>query len=152
MYLRAGWSLGSTRDVYLFQERGSDQLCGRTVAGLDQFTEDFGILAPHFYTPEGITMSLDICKIMWPHHDRYPSDFQLILPVLLANLVYHAKYLQATLPADRAIFQTFLFRTPGVIDSLLPHITTDPKKTRHMTPTGVPPSVFYMSELTKVYL
>ena len=73
-----------------------------------------------------------------------------VLPVLVANLAYHAEFLKKNLPQDRAIFGTYLFRTEGLISSLLPHITCDPKVSRCMTPTGVPSTNFLMQQLDDI--
>lgn len=45
---RAGWSMGGVKDRYLQYEEAGDQVCGRTVAGLDVNSHKFAVSAPFF--------------------------------------------------------------------------------------------------------
>jgi hypothetical protein len=45
---RAGWSMGGTVDRYIQLEAAGDQVCGRTVTGLDVNSFQFGISPPFF--------------------------------------------------------------------------------------------------------
>jgi len=45
---RAGWTVGNTKDRYLQHAEAGDQVCGRTVAGLDVNSHRFSISPPFF--------------------------------------------------------------------------------------------------------
>jgi hypothetical protein len=46
--IRGGHSIGAVRDVYVVQEKASDQYCGRILAGLDELSAAFAVSYPDF--------------------------------------------------------------------------------------------------------
>jgi hypothetical protein len=44
----AGWTLGNVQDRYIQFATAGDQVCGRTLAGLDVCSHEFAISPPHF--------------------------------------------------------------------------------------------------------
>jgi hypothetical protein len=48
IFIRAGWSMGRVRDIYLKWERGGDQFVGRCLSLLPLLKAEFGASPPHF--------------------------------------------------------------------------------------------------------
>ena len=46
--IRGGHSIGAVKDVYVVQEKASDQYCGRILAGLDELKSAFAVSYPDF--------------------------------------------------------------------------------------------------------
>jgi hypothetical protein len=47
VYIRAGCTLGNVQDRYIQLVIAGDQVCGRTLVGLDVFSHDYVIFPPH---------------------------------------------------------------------------------------------------------
>ena len=56
--IRGGHSIGAVRDVYVVQEKASDQYCGRILAGLDELSAAFAVSYPDF-VPIEVMKSFD---------------------------------------------------------------------------------------------
>eukprot|EP00960_Hanusia_phi_P070379 767297-Hanusia_phi.AAC.2 len=66
----------------------------------------------------------------------------------LASLVFHVEFLRKESTKNHAIFDTFVFSQAGVVDKLLPFVTTAIDGSIHVT--GVPPHVAQMSMQEKL--
>ena len=141
-FLRAGWSLGNTKDRYIFEGEGGDQLCGRVVCGLSTLNETFAVLPPHFL-PEAL---LSITDFEWrdvvPGFDHYPETFRQCIPYLLASVVHHEEFLRTSLSAEHTLFHTRVFAS-GLINRLRGTTVTGIGQCVHtgMHASGVPTSV-----------
>lgn len=146
-YLRARWSLGSVQQRYVFEGEGSDQHCGRTVAGLPLSSIDFAVLPPRF--------DMEIDDETWaqvhPEFAAFPSGFKEVMPYLFATLVHQRDFLRRNLQADHPLFQTYLW-TSGLIDRFGNHVLLGNKKcdVTRLDATGVPQHVLIMHELVSV--
>lgn len=135
-YLRAGWSVGTTQDRYIFSGEGGDQLCGRAVCGLSIHDTDFASLPPHF--PPEVLTTVE-WRIIFPGYEIFPQCFRQCLPFLLASVVFHVEFLRKSLPSTHPVFQSTLFSS-GLMARLGDKAITGKGKCKStgLTACGVP--------------
>lgn len=104
IFLRAGWSIGPVQQRYIFAGAGGDQYVGRCAAGLPITDVLFGALPPHFRrsSTESILSGTEWKDIV-PEFDKYPVNFQHVIPYLIASVVFHSEWLRTNLPVDHPI-------------------------------------------------
>jgi hypothetical protein len=111
-WLRAGWSLGCVLPAYIHATDGGDQSVGRLLSGLDPSTADLSILPPRF-------KNADIQSIKWEEllvdFAKYPQDFKIVVPCLIASVVHHSEYLCKSLPSTHPIFVSRFWRNGAQI-------------------------------------
>jgi len=147
-YLRAGWSLGNTQQRYIHEGDGSDQLAGRVACGLPLNNLDFTYLPPHFQdfvVPEGYF------EAEFASYESFPRCFRLVLPYLVASLVYHREWIQNTLPLHHPYRNSLLFRS----DRLNQWATNvvcgrESRIQTNMACTGIPPTLIISQEVDEV--
>ena len=152
IWLRAGWSLGAVQSRYIFEGPGGDQFVGRAATGLDLNSIDFAILPPHFNNRDGPALTNDQWNDILPGYETYyPQSFRVALPYLLASLVYHSEWLQATLPAQHPLFRQRVW-TSGTITRLKSkvHMGKVFNPTTGMKSTGIPPSVVLLAKFAEL--
>ena len=109
IYLRAGWSIGSVQDRYIFGGAGGDQVVGRAVAGLPINSTDFAILPPHF-TSEGLKLVHKIgLQNLVEGYEGFPECFKRVAPMLVARVIYGYTFLQQFLDARHPLWNQRLF-------------------------------------------
>lgn len=107
--LRGGWKIGGVQDRYLFNQEGSDQFVGRTVAGLPFLSSEFAVLPPHFSIETLNSITDEEWRTILPLYKEYPKGFRLVLPYLMASLIHHEDFLRSNLPKDHSLFYSPLF-------------------------------------------
>jgi hypothetical protein len=111
-WLRAGWSLGCVLPAYIHATDGGDQSVGRLLTGLDPSTSDLSILPPRF-------RNTDIQSIKWEEllvdFAKYPQDFKIVVPYLIASVVHHSEYLCKSLSSTHPIFVSRFWRSGAQI-------------------------------------
>ena len=103
--IRMSWSLGNTKERYLFYNYASDAYCGRILAGLDQTSVSFALLPPHPLSP----IPIDVTSAIFPA----TKDISSLEPVRqfgTCSLLHHAEFLLSVLGRGHELFNTFLFR------------------------------------------
>ena len=132
--------MGNTKDRYLFEGEGGDQLCGRAVCGLRLTDTSFGTLPPHFDRATLDTITDANWASMLPGYSSYPEMFRQCLPFLLASIVFHEDFLTRKLPRHHRLFANPVF-TGNYVTALrgkaITGIGTCP--VTGMTACGVPP-------------
>jgi len=126
--LRADHHIGDVRSRYIFESVSQDMYIGRCLAMLPLHHVDFCCTAAQFYGE---------CAIEWdavlPIHASFPSSFQPLLPVLLAQLVHHRAWLRQSLTPGHPLLMTHLF-AGGVVDELACNVRFE----RDMQGGGIP--------------
>ena len=88
---------------------GADAHLGRIVAGLPLNHTDFSVLPPHFVrnqpTPEEL-------KIIFPQMETYDKQFLLVLPFLVASVVFVSTYIISFISLLLSIVSTSVRSTP----------------------------------------
>jgi hypothetical protein len=113
VYLWAGWTLGNVQDPYTQFATAGDQVCGRTLAGLDVFSHDFVISPPHLIfsntgldnkddtsseTTEEETFGLsEIKEVIQCVFGDIPTEWGFLARYLIASLLYHRDWLSRKL-------------------------------------------------------
>jgi hypothetical protein len=150
IHLRAGWSLGSVQDRYIFSDSGQDQFCGRCVNGFPLTETCFAVLPPHFLPDFAIFDGDELAgwRSIVPGYDTLPMGFKSVLRFLLASLVYHQDWLRDNLPAAHPLFSSPVFLS-GHVTRLRPfvHCGEFVNEASNMAATGIPPS---MAQLKKI--
>jgi hypothetical protein len=130
--VRAGWTMGNVQDRYLQHQAAGDQVCGRTVAGLDVNSERFSLSPPHFVINEasgdGVS-GVDGCKAndvdeaIDTVFGAVPQTWRMLSWFLLASLVFHRGWLEETTKEGSRLRGSILFRR-GLFDTILPFAHT----------------------------
>jgi len=144
--LRAGWSLGSIQDRYIFTgDGGGDQFTGRVVSGLPNTSTQFSILPPHFV--EGFNITRDDWVTILPSYEQFPHSFKQVVIYLLASLVYHCNWIENNLPCSHPFFNSLVY-TSGKLTEFDDYIYKDlAHPTPAMSPSGIPPHLTLSNEL-----
>jgi hypothetical protein len=142
IFLRAGWSLGNVQQRYLFASEGGDQLVGRAACGLPITDSNFSILPPHFVFPPDYTPAPEDWECMVPRYSQYPATFQAAIPMLVASVVYHGSWLDATLPPCHPL-RTTRFWTRSYHTTYLQFVKLGHGHCRYsgMRASGIPPNI-----------
>lgn len=152
IYLRAGWSLGPVQSRYILDGHGNDQVCGRAATGLCLTDPSFATLPPHFNLINGPILSAEEWNdIVHGYATFYPECFRQVIPFLLASIVHHEEWLNATLAPNHPL-RTSRVWTCGVIARLKSEVHTGcghNKETR-MRATGIPPHIVLANEIVEV--
>jgi hypothetical protein len=87
---------------------GGDQSVGRALSMLNPTTAELSTLPPRF-------RSADIQSIKWEEllvdFVNFSKDFKIIVPYLIASVVYHSDYILNKLPKDHPIFVSRFWRS-----------------------------------------
>ena len=120
--MRAGWSVGSIQDRYIFAGASSDQIVGRAVAGLNINTSDFAILRPHLSTTGlKILREVGLENVIEGFKDL-PSSFKRVVPVLIAQIGFHYQnnsYLSGAIDQTHPLWNQRIFTRSVLYDGKL---------------------------------
>lgn len=146
VFKRLGWSIGDVQSRYIGEgEGGQDQFCGRIATGLSIHTDDFFLLPPHFAVNEDANVKNDVLltynefKTILPNYDDYPKSFKIVIPYLIASLVYHSEFLYGHLKQNHQLFNNVLFRN-NLYTRLKPFVKCGYRfcEITNMQATGIP--------------
>ena len=140
--IRMGHNIG-IQGTYLQFEHAGDQFVGRISAGFDLNAPSYDTLPPAFETVPG-----DVHDVSRRVFGRATAEItrEGIQQRLLANLIYHAAWLQETLPPCDPLRQNHLFANPRTLRRLLPTVKIGAGA---MMATGIPPHVPVVKELRR---
>ena len=92
VYIRAGWSLGSVQDRYIYDGSVSNQLVERAATGLPTLSNNFSTLLLHF-SRESLQALHDFgWENIVDGINLYPECCRRVIPYLLASIVFHESY------------------------------------------------------------
>ncbi len=149
IWLRAGWSLGPVQSRYIFQGQGGDQFVGRAATLLELNSIDFSVLPPHFSTNEGPVITTQEWNQILPGFSTYyPDEFKVALPFLLASIVHHQDWLNATLPKNHPFFSHRMYLS-GLLHRLKAkvHVGHFKNEVSNLQATGIPPYVMLANRM-----
>jgi len=125
--VRAGWSMGF-KDTYLQYSEAGDQLCGRTVAGLDVNSHLFAISPPFFCVEttnknteneEGNVVSdEEVDEGIEMVFGNVRPDRRLLCRFLTASLLYHRNWLRENKESGNRLFGSVVFRDSALLEKL----------------------------------
>lgn len=120
--VRAGWSMGNVKDRYLQHMAAGDQVCGRTVCGLDVASHKFSVAPPYFQILSTTIdcNEADVDEGIAKMFGNLPLNWLLLARYLLASMLFHRSMLQTTLHAKSRTRGSPLFRPD--FDKLALHV------------------------------
>ena len=101
------WLLLLHFSAYLHVQGAGDQHVGRTVCGLNPNHSSFAVLPPCFvpdYDPK------PLLRVLFSNFDGASPEFQKVLTMTTASVIYHMDWLRHNLEAGHPLFSTELFR------------------------------------------
>lgn len=126
-------------------------MVGRYASGLPTTSTEFASLPPHFPMEVILELENEDWRNVLPGYLNYPECFRRTVPFLLASLVYHWNWLNATLPANHPLRASRVV-TEGYIARLQPTVlggeVTCP--VTGLTATGVPYHIMLSSQVAQL--
>ena len=157
--IRAGWTMGGVKDRYLQYQEAGDQVCGRTVAGLDVNSHRFSVSPPFFDVPcENANIAKMIDATITTVFGPVQLQWMLLSRYLLASLVLHFNFMSDVIKGESRFRKSILFRR-GLLDGLFEWTKTcfpwnNPSTLWRITFTGLPQSVidfnYHVEQLTEL--
>lgn len=114
---RAGWSQTGVKQRYCKMQAEGDAHISRMLSGLPQSCSQFAVLPAHFLLRDE-SVERAVADI-FPHH---PANMNLCCEMFLAQLVFHGETLRGLVPPAHPLMTTSLFRSPNLINELLPKV------------------------------
>jgi hypothetical protein len=139
VWLRAGWSLGTVLPAYIHAMDGGDQSVGRILSGLNATSPELSTLPPRFKSSD--IESINWSEILVDFH-KYPQDFKIVVPYLVASVLYHTDYIIRHLPSSHPIFNSRFWRNRTQIAFLQSQVLPPTRMTcaeTGMQATGISP-------------
>jgi hypothetical protein len=156
---RGEWSMGAVLDIYWHFSSTGDHYLGRILGGLDPNTPRFGILSPHWTTPNSLGNDLikrAMVMLYGPIMDAYEGkpvhNLMGLLLLVLACVVYHSDALldvMVTLPGHDFMNITII-EDRELLDGLKILVTTDPILEVMAVATGIPPHIDMAQQLDTI--
>jgi hypothetical protein len=161
--LRAGWSMGKVRDIYMRYVTAGDQFVGRCLAVIPILSHQFACSPPFFTARTAGTATgdedenengwtNDVCVSQFPMVGAIASFGRLTL-MCLASLLYHRSWIADTLAVNHIVRTTsYALRSATVlahVDSTLLKVTFPWNDMIH-TFGGIPPHVAILQQLAVV--
>jgi hypothetical protein len=143
LLMRGNWKQEGMDAKYVRYENAGDQQTGRILSMLSPMTPSFGALPPHFDEVDDVVL-----RAVRESFGESPPQFNGILVMCLASLVYHRNSMRSLLAKNHPIFRTPPF-TLGIVDQLGHRVALEFAGDT-MTPTGVPPSTTIMVEVQQL--
>lgn len=135
VWLRAGWSLTGSLNVYIEREDAGDKCVGRLTSGLNPYTSGFAKLCARFNKD----IDIDWSTIFYDY-DKYPECFKGVMPYLAACAAYYVDEIPKIYPPNHPIFSSKCMSQGKLKD--LKKFVLDPAEfccpTTGMRATGVP--------------
>ena len=172
--IREGHSIGSVRNVYIAQERASDEYCGKLLSGLPVNSEEFAVSYPDFipidleksitervnervYQLKKKEVDLEVRSVLdaifGAENMKTFPDIHKFLRIGLTSHLQHLKTIEELVPPNARLRQTPLFTNPLVAE-LKQYVKIDmPWQDHHIyfaEATGLPPHVIELAKLTEI--
>lgn len=155
--IRAGWTMGKIRDVYMRYVTSGDQFVGRCLCLLPILRSDFGSSPPHFVKVDDDVWLDDLCKSQFPMTSSITGLGRLTL-MCLASIIYHRYWILSYMHVNHVFRVTCHCLRNG---ELLAQFNNDnnnndmvqvtyPWADKNHAFSGIPPHVALMQQVSKV--
>ena len=159
--------MGKVKDKYIKYEAAGDQRVGRTVAGLDVNSIEFGVSPPIYIVLKdsngNVTSSrsrqADLskqndCQLLFP---RVPSIWRGIIVHLVASLIYNRENSKNKMPLGNSVTPVLEAQLPSnprvvKVDVLYPYNNVAEDGSRLVDLTGLPNSTIIFNQIIKLQL
>lgn len=155
--IRAGWTLGGVKDVYIKYEQSGDMFCGRCLSLMNLLQPQFGAAPPSFQHHGGLTLA----RIQAITEALYPSLTNTglsgaVTQFAMASLIFHRGEIERW-PVDHYVrMNCQLFRSAELLAEVTPAVRVrypwDIATVDDPAPigTGIPPHVAILQELRTI--
>ena len=151
--IRAGWSMGTVRDIYMRYVSSGDEFVGRCLSLLPLLKVEFGS-SPPFFVPSWVEWAEEMKIRQFPMVSEI-GTFGRMTRMCLASIVKHRQFCLSLQPNHVIRVSSIIFRDEGIMTMLdrapdcvaVSHPWSDDF---HHTFTGIPPHVATLQELTVV--
>jgi hypothetical protein len=153
--IRAGWTMGRVRDIYMRYVTTGDQFCGRCLALLPILRFEFGCSPPHFVDDADAERVEDLRKAQFPIIGEIPT-FSRLTTMCLASLLYHRDYLHSSLDRNHVVLgSSQCFRSGELLTHLNARkewlaVTYPWNDSKNRAFSGIPPHVALMQNVAEI--
>ena len=150
--IRAGWTMGKVRDIYMRYVASGDQFVGRSLSLLPIMGIKFGA-SPPFFVPAWEEWGDGIAQAQMPMVAVVPH-FRRVTLMCTASLLYHRQFVLASLPDNHVIRSSYVFRNAQVLSTVgenqdIVTVTYPWDDTTH-TFSGIPPHTVLLQEMERM--
>jgi hypothetical protein len=148
--IRAGWTKGKIKDVYMRYVSNGDEFVGRCVSLLSMLREDFAVSPPHFSNED--FEWIEPTRLLQFPMVASVIGFQRMTRMCLASLLYHNSWLSSYLQPNHIIFNTcYCFRSAEILSHHRDVIITYPwnDENDHAF-SGIPPTIALLQHVCSV--
>ena len=150
--LRAGWTMGKVRDIYMRYVSSGDQFCGRALSLLPVLGVEFGASPPHF-SGEWEEFGDGLRLQQFPMVGVFENYRRLTL-MCLASILHHRSYIERFPVNHVARICSPVLRDASVMSTLEDEanivVVRYPWNDREHPYSGIPPHVKVLQELTLI--
>ena len=151
--IRAGWTMGKVKDIYMRYVSSGDQFVGRCLSMLNILSSDFGSSCPYFSDDCDIDWINDLAIAQFPMVSEV-NGFGLFCQRCLASLLFHRDVLFA-LPANHVVrISSFALKNQDVLkrfeDKELIVVSYPWNNNSNYHFSGIAPHVAIIQDLTTV--
>jgi hypothetical protein len=147
--IRAGWTMGKVKDIYMRYVTSGDQFVGRCLSLLSVLRTDFAVSPCHF-TVEDLPWIEESRLLQFPMVGLVVG-FEKITRMCLACLLYHYPWLKDTLNVNHVFAQTSYLHRCSELQTMVEyvHVTYPWNDICHVF-TGIPPHISVLQELSVI--
>ena len=150
--IRAGWTMGKVRDIYMRYVSSGDQFCGRSLALLPILDVSFAASPPYF-TQAWEEFGDNLRLQQFPMVGEF-SNYRRLTLMCLASLFHHRSFIQA-LPVNHVIRICGIVLDNSMVanaveDNEIVVCVTFPWNDRMHSFSGIPPHVKVLQELSLI--
>jgi hypothetical protein len=147
--IRAGWTMGKVKDVYMRYITSGDQFVGRCLALLSVLRSDFAASPPHFLSDRFEWIEQGRCH-------QFPmvsliAGFEKVTKMCLGSIMYHHSWLTQTLPANHCFLISSRVHRSEELTSRSEFVqVTYPWNDSTNAFSGIPPHITVLQELSYI--
>lgn len=151
--IRAGWSMGKVRDIYMQYVTSGDQFVGRCLSLLSILRHDFASSPPYFTEEPDWLESTRLAAFPMVGHI---VTFGRMTLMCLASFLHHRNFLRSLLGINHTVLNTstclksaeLLARLTNNVDCI--KVTYPWKEGNNKAFSGIPPHVVVLQEVTEI--
>jgi hypothetical protein len=146
--IRAGWTMGRVKDIYMRYVTSGDEFVGRCLALLSVLRTDFATSPPHFVVD---APWIDESRLLQFPMVGLVVGFEKITRMCLATLLFHSGWLRDTLVANHVfLVSSYLHRSEELLSKKSFVETSFPWNDKNHVFSGIPPHVSVLQELAVI--
>jgi hypothetical protein len=147
--IRAGWTMGKVKDIYMRYVVAGDEFVGRCLCLLSLLRTDFGVSPPHFILEDEPWIE-PIRALQFPMFGLI-AGFKKITTMCLASILFHREWLLLFLPSNHVFLITsYVHRLASLTSKIEKVRITFPWNDKEKAFSGVPPQMSLLYEVTEL--